>query len=129
MWCHVLLFGLPVLGLPLFWIFPLPVALAIYVPLSALSVGLGLAVICALRKPVKTGAEGLPGRAGRVLTVDGGDITVQVDGELWRAQSVEALAPAQPVDVLAVEGLTLKVRPHLAASPGHRGVETDQCSL
>jgi len=109
MWCHVLLFGMPVFGLLLFWIFPLPVALAMYVPLSAFSFWLAMVVMRALRSPVSTGAEALRGRSGRVVTVDAEDIIVQVDGELWRAKSGEPLAPEQLIDVLALEGLTLRV--------------------
>jgi membrane protein implicated in regulation of membrane protease activity len=98
-----------VFGLLLFWIFPLPVALAMYVPLSAFSFWLAMVVMRALRSPVSTGAEALRGRSGRVVTVDAEDIIVQVDGELWRAKSSEPLAPEQLVDVLALEGLTLRV--------------------
>jgi len=116
MWCHVLLFGLPVFGLLLFWMLPLPVALATYVPLSAFSLWLAVVVMRALRSPVSTGAEALPGRAGRVVTAAGDDIIVQVDGELWRARSDEPLASEQPVDVLALEGLTLTVSPRPAVS-------------
>lgn len=115
MWCHVVLFGLPVFGLLLFWMFPVPIALATYVPLSAFSLWLAVVVMRALRSPVSTGAEALPGRAGQLVTADGGDIIVQVDGELWRAKCDEPLAPQQPVDVRAIEGLTLTVSPHRAA--------------
>jgi len=114
MWCHGLLFGVPVFGLMLFRMFPLPIALATYVPLSAVSFWLAVVVMRSLRSPVSTGAEALPGRAGRVVTMDGDDIFVQVDGELWRARSDEPLAPRQSVDVLALEGLTLTVSPRLA---------------
>lgn len=118
MWCHVLLFGLPVLGLPLFWIFPLPVALALYLPLSALSIGFGMVVIRTLRRPVSTGVEALRGRSGRVVTVDGQSIMVQLDGdgELWQATSSEPLAAMQAVDVVDIDGLTLIVGPHAAGS-------------
>ena len=109
MWCHVLLFGMPVFGLLLFWIFPLPVALTMYVPLSAFSFWLAMVVGRALRSPVSTGAEALRGRSGRVVTVDAEDIIVQVDGELWRAKSGEPLAPEQLINVLTLEGLTLRV--------------------
>jgi membrane protein implicated in regulation of membrane protease activity len=120
MWCHVLLFGFPVLGLVLFWIFPLPVATALYVALSAFSVWLALVVMRALRSPVSTGAEALRGQRGRVVTTDGDEIIVQVDGELWRARCGEPLAPEQPVDVVALQGLTLTVRPHSAANAWDR---------
>ena len=48
MWCHVLLFGFPVAGLLLFAMLPFPVALAVYLPLSALSVGVGWVTVRAL---------------------------------------------------------------------------------
>lgn len=121
MWCHVVLFGLPVFGLLLFWMSSVPIALATCVPLSAFSLWLAVVVMRALRSPVSTGAEALPGRAGQVMTADGDDIIVQVDGELWRAKSDEPLAPQQPVDVLAIEGLTLTVSPRRAESPWTAG--------
>jgi membrane protein implicated in regulation of membrane protease activity len=116
MWCHVLLFGLPVLGLPLFWIFPWPLALALYLPLSAVSVGLGVVVMRTLRLPVSTGVEGLRGRSGHVVTVDGRSVMVKLDGdaELWRAFCPRPLAPREAIDVVDVEGLTLIVAPHAA---------------
>ena len=55
MWCHLLFFGLPVLALPLFWLLPLPLALGLYVPLTALSVWSGLAAVRALQSPPRTG--------------------------------------------------------------------------
>jgi membrane protein implicated in regulation of membrane protease activity len=120
MWCHVLLFGFPVLGLVLFWLFPLSVAVATYLPLSAFSVWLGMVVMRTLRSPVSTGAEALRGQAGRVVTVDGDELIVQVDGELWRARCGEPLAPEEPVDVIALDGLTLTVRPHSAVTAWDR---------
>ena len=116
MWCHLLLFGMPVLGLPLFWIFPLPLALALYVPLSAFSIWLGMVVMRTLQTPVSTGVGALRGRSGRVVTVDGPSVMVQLDGdgELWRATSSGPLALKQAIDVLDVEGLTLIVGAHAA---------------
>lgn len=122
MWCHVLLFGLPVLGLPLFWTFPLPLALALYLPLSTVSVGFGVVVMRALRLPVSTGVAALRGRSGRVVTVDRRSVLVKLDGEgeLWRAIASEPLALKQPVGVLDVDGLTLIVE---AVKPA--GLEPD----
>jgi membrane protein implicated in regulation of membrane protease activity len=134
MWCHVLLFGLPVLGLPLFWIFPLPLALALYLPLSAVSVGLGVVVTRTLRLPVSTGVEALRGRSGRVVTVDKRSVLAKLDGEgeLWRAICSEPLALKQAVEILDVEGLTLIVGaahpagtdPGRESPPGRAGSDT-----
>jgi len=125
MWCHVVLFGMPLLGLPLFWLLPLPLALAVYAPLSAVSVGFGLIVMRALRAPVSTGAPALRGRWGRVVAVDGRAAMVRLDGdaELWQAASPGPLAPGQAVDVLDVDGLTLIVGPREAAGEARRDGE------
>jgi membrane protein implicated in regulation of membrane protease activity len=114
MWCHVLVFGFPVAGLLLFAVLPFRVAAAVYVPLSALSIGLGVLVMRALMRPARTGAEAMPGHAGRVESIEDGVALVRVNGELWRARSAESLAPGRRVIVVRVDGLTAVVR----AAPG-----------
>lgn len=109
MWCHVLLFGLPILGLPLFWWLPLPMALALYVPTSALGVWAGAATVQAFRQPPSTGAEAMVGRIARVDRVDGG-LVVRMGSELWNAVTREPLVPGQSVVVTGVERLTVTVR-------------------
>jgi membrane protein implicated in regulation of membrane protease activity len=47
--------------------------------------------------------------------VNSDDVIAQIGGGLWRAKSAEPLTPAALVDVLALEGLTLRVRPRLHA--------------
>ena len=109
MWCHVLLFGLPILGLPLFWWFPLPVALALYVPAATLGLWAGAATVRAFRQPPTTGTEAMVGRVARVDHVDGG-LVVRIGSELWNAVAREPLAPGQSVVVTGVERLTVTVR-------------------
>src|SRR3972149_4932933 len=93
MWCHVLLFGFPVAGLLLFAMLPFPVALAVYLPLSALSVGVGWVTVRALCASPTTGAEALPGRVGRVAAVEAQAALVSVDGGLWEAGARDGPAP------------------------------------
>ena len=65
-----------------------------------------LALGAQLKRP-STGQEGLVGQ--KAVVVDQG--RVRIMGELWRAQSQVPLSPGQEVEVTAVEGLLLTVRP------------------
>jgi membrane-bound serine protease (ClpP class) len=79
-----------------------------------------LALVAQRRKPV-TGAEGLVGEQGSILTaVDAGQTgQVRVHGEIWRATSAAPLAAGRRVRVTAIDGLTLRVEP--ADPPTSRG--------
>lgn len=110
MWCHVLVFGFPAAGLLLFAVLPFRVAAAIYVPLSALSIAMGVLVMRALMRPASIGTEAMPGRRGLVESVEDGVALVRVDGELWRATSTDSLAPGRRVVIVRVDGLTAVVR-------------------
>lgn len=77
------------------------------------AVAVGAAVRAHLRQPT-TGREGLIGAQGKVSTTVSEETEgeIAVVGELWRARSQQGeLAPGTKVEVLAVEGLTLVVRP------------------
>ncbi len=96
---------------------PLPfmrVSLAVIIPsvlataaFFVFAVGMG---IRAQRRRVTTGSEGLVGELGVARTEILGDGTVFVRGELWSARSDEQVAPGDAVEVLAVEGMRVKVR-------------------
>lgn len=96
---------------------PLPfmrVSLAVIIPsvlFTALfflfAVGLG---IRAQRSKVTTGNEGLVGETGVARSDIGRAGTVFVRGEFWNAESDEAIAVGERVEVVAVDGLRLKVR-------------------
>jgi membrane-bound serine protease (ClpP class) len=84
---------------------PLIVTLAVVLGASwALAIS---KAIRARRMPVEVGPEEIVGMRG-VVRDDG---HVFVHGELWRARSVEPLEPGQPVEVDALDGLTLQVHP------------------
>lgn len=60
----------------------------------------------------KTGKESMIGQTARVIAATGpGAARVFVEGEYWNAVSPVDLAPGQQVEIEAVEGLTLKVKP------------------
>ncbi len=96
------------------------------VPLSlVIGLGLGSAALVilggglALRaraRPVFSGREEMVGAHGRVFAV-GDPSWAEVHGERWQVRSAYTLAPGQPVRVLAVDGLTLQVRPEPAPTP------------
>ena len=67
-------------------------------------------VVAAQRQTPVTGSEGLVGRTATAETDLGPDGWVRVMGERWRARADAEVPSGQPVTVVAVEGLTLRVR-------------------
>ncbi len=106
--CHLVLL-LPLLGLPVFWIFSLPIAATSYTVILALSLWLYYYVIKAMRQPVETGSEGLLRRVGTVVAGDSGRPRVYVASEYWNARSSDALKPGDRIKVVGLDGLTLRV--------------------
>lgn len=62
--------------------------------------------------PVRAGAEALRGKVVRALEpIDATSGRVFIEGEYWNAVSEERIEKGQPVEILAIEGLTLRVKP------------------
>lgn len=96
----------PFLRLSLTWILPATVVTALFFTFIA---GAG---IRAQRAPAKTGMEALIGRTVTALEpIDARGGRVFLEGEYWTAESAEPVAAGQPVEIVAREGLTLKVKP------------------
>ena len=108
MWCH-LVFLMPVLGLALFWIFPWPLALPVYLVLLALSSAIYVVTFRAMRLPVSTGAEGMVGARGQVVNAIQSRGTVRIHNELWTAEADQSLPVGTSVRVIEVQGLVLHV--------------------
>jgi membrane-bound serine protease (ClpP class) len=73
------------------------------------AVGAGLR---AQRLPVRVGRETMLGQTVPALQrVDARGGRVFVEGELWNALSDTPVEPGHPVEIVAVQGLTLKVKP------------------
>jgi membrane-bound serine protease (ClpP class) len=104
--CHVILL-MPVLGLVVFWIWPLSVALPIYLVILAVSGTVYAAIMKAMHRPVTTGTEGLIGRHVQVIEWSGHSGHVRVQGAIWRSESDEQFQAGDTADIGAVEGLTL----------------------
>ena len=66
--------------------------------------------------PSCTGKEGMLGQAANALSrIDGQSGKVFLEGEYWNAVSDSPVEAGQPVEVVAIEGLTLKVKPKTVA--------------
>lgn len=89
-------------------------SLQVVLPIVVVSSGFFLfaltQVIRAQRRKPTTGREGLMGAMGFALTDLKPEGMVEVMGELWRAVSEEPVGAGEAVEVIGVEGLTLKVR-------------------
>lgn len=98
--------GDPLFRLSLAYIIPATVVTALF---FACVVGKGLR---AQRLPVKAGREIMLGRTVNAVTpIDSRGGNVFVEGEYWNAASDTPIAKEQPVEIVSVQGLTLKVKP------------------
>jgi len=110
MLCH-LPFLFPLAGLVLFALLPLPTALALYLPLTGLSLAFAVPTVRAMYRPATTGAEAMRGREGVVLTTEGRSGMLRYEGELWTYSAPAPLAPGDRVRIVEIEDLTALVRP------------------
>ena len=91
-------------------------SLVYIIPATLLTAGFFIFVVGAgLRAqflPVRVGREILLGKTVPALArIDAGSGKVFVEGEYWNAVSEAPIEPGHPVEIVAVNGLTLKVRP------------------
>ena len=107
--CHILLI-LPLLALPVFWIWPLPLALSVYGAVLGLSAAIYWYAIRAMRQPRQNGAERMIGAVGCVVIGELGEVRSQVHGELWRVMSTVPLSHGDRVKVVAAEDAALRVQ-------------------
>lgn len=110
MLCH-LPFLFPLAGLVLFGLLPFAEALALYAPLTLLSLAIGIPAMRAMYRPVMTGGEGMCGKQAVVVEGGGRSGTVRCEGELWSYQSPVPLAPGDRVKIVTIDGLTAVVEP------------------
>ncbi|MEW6029893.1 MAG: nodulation protein NfeD [Chloroflexota bacterium] len=107
----LVLFNSP--GTPDFARVPLPAVILLAAILGvtfAVIVGFG---VRALRRPVTMGVESMAGKTGTARTWSGVAGQVQMDAELWSAESVpgsEPIRKGDTVEVVEVKGLRLKVK-------------------
>jgi membrane-bound serine protease (ClpP class) len=96
----------PGFGLSLAWIIPGTVVTALF---FIFVVGKG---ISAQFKPVRAGKETMLGQTVNALSrIDSQGGKVFIEGEYWNAISDAVIKKDEPVEIVAIEGLTLKVKP------------------
>jgi len=67
--------------------------------------------------PVRAGSEMMLGKIVSAMTpIHGTGGKVFVEGELWNAVSENPIETGQPAEIVAIEGLTLKVKPQTTAA-------------
>jgi membrane protein implicated in regulation of membrane protease activity len=106
--CHLMLL-LPLLALPIFWLAPLSIAVPAYAAVLILSGWIYLLALRAMHRPVQTGMEALLHSRGEVLAKADGLFRVRVHSEVWNAESKDTLKSGDRVEVLAIDGLRLRV--------------------
>lgn len=107
--CHIALL-LPLLALPVLWIWPLAVSVPVYVVVAAVSAAIYWYAVLAMRRPVATGAEGMVGATGEVVENHGTSLVLRIGGEIWNGRSAATLSEGDRVEVIAVERLVLVVK-------------------
>src|SRR3972149_9130732 len=116
--CHLVL-ALPLVALPVLWLLPFNAAVPLYGMVVALSIVVYILAMKAMRMPVSTGAEALLHAFGTVRSAEGRKATVWIQSELWSAESgSETLVEGDQVEVVGMDGLTLKVRKLGTQRPG-----------
>ncbi|MBK5295249.1 MAG: nodulation protein NfeD, partial [Acidobacteriia bacterium] len=88
-----------------------PVALAVTLPFSIITVFLVTLVLRAKAGKVITGASSMVGRTGLASTALSPDGTVFFDGSYWEASATALVESGARVKVVAVNGLKLQVEP------------------
>ena len=72
----------------------------------------------AMRRKVVTGREALIGSKGAVLQILNSDeLLVKIQGEIWKASSLEHLRKGQKIRVCGLNGLALTVEPLIKSEP------------
>ena len=108
--CHLLLF-LPFLVLPVFWLWPVSIAVPVYTAAALASGVLYWYMLKSARMPKLNGAEAMLGARGRIVDRQERGVTLFFHGELWWADTDgEPLAVGDEAVVVGIEGLRLRVR-------------------
>ncbi|MDP2935823.1 MAG: NfeD family protein [Dehalococcoidia bacterium] len=112
--CHLLLL-MPLFGLALFLVLPLPIALPAYLLVLVASVMLFYKVMQAMKQPVYVGREALLGQEVEVVaateTPCRARYLVRQGGELWSALSECQLNPGEKARIVSFEGTMPRVEP------------------
>jgi membrane-bound serine protease (ClpP class) len=107
----LVLFNSP--GTPQFQRVSVPLVVGVGVFLGLLFLGIVVFALRALRVPIRAGVESYPGKTGTVRSWEGAEGQVQLESELWSAESMhgsEPISKGDRVEVVEVSGIRLKVK-------------------
>lgn len=104
-----LILSMPIVGLVAFWIWPFPIAMPIYLVILLVSGVIYFKVGRSMQRPVTTGSEAMLGGRVEVIDMNGHEGRVRFNGATWNAVSDDSFRPGDRAQVLAVDGLTLKI--------------------
>ncbi len=106
--CHLILL-MPLIGLVVFWIWPLSIALPVYLVILTVSGMIYWLIMKSMHRPVTTGPEGMIGKVVSVIDMSHHIGHVRAGGAIWRAESNDSLHAGDKATILGVENLTLRV--------------------
>jgi len=107
----LVLFNSP--GTPQFQRVSVPLVVGVGVFLGLLFLSIVVFALRALRVPIRAGVESYPGKTGTVRSWEGAEGQVQLESELWSAESTnnsEPISKGDRVEVVEVSGIRLKVK-------------------
>jgi len=112
---------MPLFGLALFLVLPLPIALPAYLMVLVASVMLFYKVIQAMKQPAYVGRESLLGQEVEVVgatdALSRARYLVRHGGELWSALSEGQLNPGEKARIVSFEGAMPRVEPVSSGPP------------
>ncbi len=121
--CHVILFSFPILGLALFYFFPLWVALPAYLGVLGASGLFYYKIFDALGARVQTGMEGMVGEEALVLEDLNPEGKVSFRNEIWTASAKgRSFLKGMKVAIRQFEGIEL-----IVGDPGERNYRLPKC--
>jgi membrane-bound serine protease (ClpP class) len=106
--CHIL-WLMPILGLPLFWILDFSIALPLYLGILALSGVVMVLTMQSIRKPPSSGIEGMRGDMAEVVEALHPQGKVCYHNHFWYAKAREPIDVGERVRIVGNEGLCLLV--------------------
>lgn len=90
---------------------PLPIVIVVAILIGALLFIIHRAIVPDFRRKPATGQEGMIGSQGSVVKTLSLIGTVVVEGEHWKAKSVDgSIGVGENVEIVGLDGLTLKVK-------------------
>jgi len=108
--CHLVLL-LPIIALPVFWLWSWPIAVSVYVVVLIISGWTYIYAAFAMHRPVVSGVEHTLHSRGVVVDDTPDGLRVRVNSEYWPATCDRPLHTGDAIRVVGREGLTLLVEP------------------